>query len=334
MTKTITDTTTSYALDTVRRFTHADNPSAFLATNTGTSHFTVPGTDGLIAYRRAGRYLVQLGGPFAPPAGAADLLGAFREFARKQGTSVVGVQLQRADADLYARHGFTVNQVGASYAVDLNRFTLRGTRFVRLRNKITRAHRAGLTVLEADHATWAEAIRELDRVWLGSKGEHTKELEFLVGQCGGPLQDRRRLFVGLIDDRLVGYISYSPVYGGRAGWMHDLSRRDPGRLPGIMEAINHAAISRFQAEGIAWLHFGFTPFTALDESLEVPGYDLAFRQLMLLLWQYGEAVYPARTQLAYKQKWTQHLVLPEYVAFDGPADIAAFAHIFRAAGAL
>jgi hypothetical protein len=54
---------------------------------------------------------------------------------------------------------------------------------------------------------------------------------------------------------------------------------------------------------------------------------------MHLMWEYGEAVYPARTQLAYKQKWAPDLVLPEYLAFDGPADIGAFAHVFRAAGA-
>ena len=27
--------------------------------------------------------------------------------------------------------------------------------------------------------------------------------------------------------RASGYISYSPVYGSRPGWMHDLSRRQP-----------------------------------------------------------------------------------------------------------
>jgi lysylphosphatidylglycerol synthetase-like protein (DUF2156 family) len=205
---------------------------------------------------------------------------------------------------------------------------------MRLRNKIARAHRAGLTVREVEWADWADAIEALDRIWLGSKGEHAKELEFLVGQHGGEMQRHRRLFVGLMDGELVGYISYSPVYGSRAGWMHDLSRRDPSVLPGTMEAINSTAITTFTGEGVAWLHFGFTPFTSLSDTLEVPGHSAGFQQLMVLLWEYGEAVYPAKTQLAYKQKWAQHLVLPEYVAFDGPSDIAAFAHIFRAAGAL
>lgn len=331
---TNTEVVTDRTLDDIQRYTEADNPSAFLAVNEGNAHFSVPGLAGTVVYRAAGRYLVQFGGPFAPSDTYVELLTAFREFAREQGKSVVAVQLQRHDGDLYAQKGFTVNQVGASYAIDLARFSLRGTRFVRLRNKIARARRAGLTVREVDFADWSDAIAALDRVWLGSKGEHAKELEFLVGQCGGEMQRHRRLFVGLMADELVGYISYSPVYGSRAGWMHDLSRRDPSVLPGTMEAINATAIETFSAEEVAWLHFGFTPFTSLSGELEVPGHSAGFQQLMVLLWQYGEEVYPAKTQLAYKQKWAQHLVLPEYVAFDGPADIAAFAHIFRAAGAL
>ena len=328
------EVTADLTLDAITAYTAAENPSAFLAVNEGNSYFRLPGVAGVVAYRPAGRYLVQFGGPFAPDESYAELLQGFREFAREQGKTVVGIQLQTHDAEAYLKHGFTVNQVGASYAIDLSKFSLQGTKFMRLRNKIARAHKAGLVVREVAWADWADAINALDQLWLGSKGEHVKELEFLVGQRGGDMQRHRRLFVGTIDNELMGYISYAPVYGERAGWMHDLSRRVPNQLPGIMEAINSTAIARLTAEGVAWLHFGFTPFTSLSESYEQPGHSIGFRQFMHLLWEYGEAVYPAKTQLAYKQKWEQHLVLPEYVAFDGPADIGAFAAIFRAAGAL
>ena len=328
------DAPADLVLDAITAYSAADNPSAFLAVNEGNSHFRVPGLSGVVVYRPAGRYLVQFGGPFAPDTSYAELLRAFRDFAKEQGKTVVGVQLQRLDAEVYAKHGFTVNQVGASYAIDLSKFSLQGTKFMRLRNKIARAHKAGLVVREVEWADWADAINALDQVWLGSKGEHVKELEFLVGQRGGEMQRHRRLAIGTIDDELMGYISYSPVYGTRPGWMHDLSRRVPNKLPGIMEAINAAAIQQLSSEGVGWLHFGFTPFTSLAEEYELPGASIGFRQFMHLLWEYGEQVYPAKTQLAYKQKWEQHLVLPEYVAFDGPADIGAFAAIFRAAGAL
>ncbi|OIK06102.1 DUF2156 domain-containing protein [Streptomyces monashensis] len=338
MTATTTESTAgsstdSRILDAIRTHTASENPSSFLTLNSGNSVFTVPGTDGVVVYRRTGRWAVQFGGPFAAEEDYDTLLDAFRQRARDEGLGVVGVQLQRADAERYARRGFTVNQVGASWAVSLAEFTLRGTKFMQLRNKISRAHRNGLTIQEADAADVREAIAAIDAAWLGSKGG-AQQLEFLVGQIGGPAQAHRRLFVGTIDGAPVAYISYSPVYGSRAGWMHDLSRRIPEGSPGLMEAINAHAIEVFRAEGVAWLHFGFTPFTGLDASHELDGHSPAFQWLMHALWAEGAALYPAQTQLSYKQKWAPDLSIPEYVAIDGPqASLPGFAHVFRACNA-
>jgi lysylphosphatidylglycerol synthetase-like protein (DUF2156 family) len=330
------DATSRATLDPVHRtvMSYADNPSAFLALNSGNSYFTVPGVDGVVVYRRSGRHLVQFGGPFAPAGAYRELLTRFTEFAAAHGRRVVAIQLQRADAVQYADAGFTVNQVGASYAVDLSRFTLRGSRFVRLRNKISRATREGLTVTEVPVTGWHSALADLDATWLRSKGRHARPLEFLVGELGGPTQPHRRLFAGLLGGALAGYISYSPVPGGRPGWLHDLSRRRPDGPPGIMEAINRAAIDTFTAEGAAWLHFGFTPFTGLDPRLEMATSSGWFRWLVGQLARRGAAVYPAATQLAYKNKWAPHAVLPEYVAFSGRASLPGFLQVFRVANAL
>ncbi|MEV5873237.1 DUF2156 domain-containing protein [Streptomyces sp. NPDC052101] len=334
MTAITTETgTDNRILDAIRRHTDSENPSSFLALNSGNSVFTVPGADGVVVHRRTGRWAVQFGGPFAAAADYDTLLDAFRRHAHDEGLRVVGVQLQRADAERYAERGFTVNQVGASWAVSLAEFTLRGTRFMQLRNKISRALRNGLLIQEVDAADVGEAIAAIDSAWLGSKGG-AQQLEFLVGQIGGAAQAHRRLFVGTIDGTPVAYISYSPVHGARAGWMHDLSRRVPEGSPGLMEAINAHAIEVFRAEGVDWLHFGFTPFTGLDASHELDGHSPAFQWLMHALWAEGAALYPAQTQLSYKQKWAPDLLIPEYVAFDGPqASLPGFAHIFRACNA-
>jgi lysylphosphatidylglycerol synthetase-like protein (DUF2156 family) len=310
---------------------YSDNPSAFLALNDGNCRFSRPGFEGVVVYREAGRRLVVLGAPFGPD--RAALLYRFLAFARNRGRQVVAIQAQQSDVDTYAAAGFTVNQVGASYAVDLAEFTLRGTRFVRLRNKISRARRSGVTVAEVRYQDWEHAIAVLDRTWLRSKGRHAKQLEFLVGQLGGAMQARRRLFVATIDGRLVGYISYSPAYGSRPGWLHDLSRRSPDGPPGIMEAINSVAMETFLAEGARWLHFGFTPFTGLDPALEHSSASRWFRWLVGQLATRGGAVYPSASQLAYKLKWAPHVVSPEYVAFSGSASLGGFAQVFRAANA-
>jgi lysylphosphatidylglycerol synthetase-like protein (DUF2156 family) len=325
-------TTAEPVLAAVSRHTGAENPSSFLALNSGNSVFTVPGADGVVVYRQTGRFAVQFGGPFAAPEDYDTLADGFIAHVREQGLTLVGVQLQQHDAERYAQRGFTVNQVGASWAVKLEDFSLRGTKFMQLRNKISRALRNGLQITEVPAADWAEGIRTIDAAWLGSKGG-ASQLEFLVGQIGGEAQAQRRLFVGTIDGAPVAYISYSPVYGSRAGWMHDLSRRLPEGSPGLMEAINAHAIEVFRGEGVEWLHFGFTPFTGLDSAFEIEGHSPAFQWLMHALWAEGAALYPAQTQLNYKQKWAPDTVIPEYVAFDGQASLASFAHIFRACGA-
>jgi lysylphosphatidylglycerol synthetase-like protein (DUF2156 family) len=320
------------ALRAVRSY--GDNPSAFLALNAGTEHFEQPGSPGVIAYRRAGRYLIQFGGPFAPAERRLPLLTAFLAHARERRCRVAAVQIQGDDARLYAAHGFTVNQIGASYAVDLARFTLRGSRFMRLRNKISRARRSDLTVAETDPGACGDELAVIDRAWLAGKGRGTRELRFLVGAYGDALQEHRRMFVARIGGRAVGYISYSPVFGRMPGWMHDLSRRHPQAPPGVMEAVNLTAVERFQAEECAWLHFGFTPFTGLDPAARMPGASRLTDRLVALLAEHGDRVYPARSQLAYKEKWGPHEVLPEYAAFHGGVRPGAVWHLLRATNAI
>jgi lysylphosphatidylglycerol synthetase-like protein (DUF2156 family) len=319
---------------------HADNPSAFLALNSGNEFFVDDRHDGVCAFRPAGRHLLQLGGPFAAPGDRAGLLDAFLDRAAGGRRRVIAVQLQAEDARLYADHGFTVNQMGASYAVDLARFTLRGSPFVRLRNKISRARRAGVEVTEVGpgEASGDSAVgRELDLIdseWLRKKGKGAKELKFLVGERGGPEQKHQRVFTGTVDGRIVGYISYSPAFGSRPGWLHDLSRRRVDAPPGTMELLNSTAIERFTEEGGKWLHFGFTPFVGLDPALEVSGASGMVARVVRFLGERGERVYPAAAQLEYKEKWAPHVVLPEYIAFQGGVRPGALWRLGRETNAL
>jgi Uncharacterized conserved protein len=308
---------------------HADNPSAFLALNEGNQYFRDRGGDGFVVYRRSGHHLVQFGGVFAAPEQRASLLRSFRSFAREQRCTIVGIQLQREDLGLFHEEGFTINQVGSSYSLDLTGFSLRGSKFVKLRNKISRARRSGLTVAETDWETCARSIERIDKAWLRSKGRHVKEIEFLVGQLGGPAQQHRRLFVGTLDSGPVSYISYSPAHGSRPGWLHDLSRRLPDAPPGVMEAVNLHATETFIKEGADWLHFGFTPFTGLAPEHEPAGASRMTGRFMRLLAEHGHAVYPASTQLAYKEKWGPQVVLPEYLAFEHGASLGAIWQVLR-----
>ena len=327
------------ALDCLRR--HCDHSSGFLTLNEGTRRYADPAIDGFVAYRPAGRrHAIQLCGPVAEAPDRAALLRSFLCWAAAERRRVTAVQLTRADAALYASHGFTVNQLGASYSIDLTRFTLRGTRFMRLRNKVKRARRAGVTVREWDWGEQQDAsgrgrLAEIDRTWLRGKGVLAKELAFMVGERGGPGARERRLFVASDGDRPLAYVTYSPCFGARPGWLYDLTRRRPDAPAGTIELLFLTALERIADEGCGWLHLGLTPLTQLDRHNELPARSSAVTAWVLrLVARHGQLIYPARTQEQFKLKWAPHAIEPEYIGFAPRVSPAALWHLLRVTRAI
>jgi lysylphosphatidylglycerol synthetase-like protein (DUF2156 family) len=266
---------------------------------------------------------VQLGGPFAAPEQQGRLLDRFLDSAAGQGRRVVAVQLLAEDTAAYVDRGFAVNQLGADYARSLDGFGLAGKKHVPLRNKLSRARRAGVRVEEVGVDTLPDAglaaqLAELDAVWLRSKGSRVRELAFLVGERGGPAGSMRRLFIArAADGDVLAYVSFAPAYGRHGGWLHDLSRRRPDAAPGSLELVVVTAVERFRAEGAAYLHFGFTPFTGQDPVHRVRGGSPLADRAVRLLADKGAGSTRQPTSWPYKLKWAPDLVQAEYIAFPG-----------------
>jgi lysylphosphatidylglycerol synthetase-like protein (DUF2156 family) len=296
----------------------ADHPSALLALNEGTRRFRAPGLEGLVAYQEAGGWSFTLGGPFGPD--RAALLDAFRASARARGRRVCGLQVREADLPLWRAAGFRLNALGTSFALDLSTFSLRGQAFMQLRNKVQRARKAGVEVVEAgvdvprDAALWAE-LEAVTRAWLTSKG--ARLMAFMVGELGRPEDAWRRVFVARHAGQVVGFVTHVPAPGARPGVLHDLSRRRPDGPPGVMELLNVTAIERLRAEGTAWLHFGLTPLVGLEGESTEAGGSAWVSALLGWLGSRGDALYPARSQAAFKRKWGTQVEELEYFAYEG-----------------
>ncbi|MEU3007285.1 DUF2156 domain-containing protein [Streptomyces sp. NPDC007020] len=328
----------SRAVDLLR--THSNHPSAILALNGDTHRYLGRGTDGLVAYTRRGRRnAVQFAAPFAAPGERGRLLGEFlRHLAAGPGgrPRLTAAQVRREDVDLYADRGFTVNQVGSTYGIDLGRFTVRGGSLAKVRQNVNRARREGVTIVETDPGDPGDR-RELDAIdaeWLAAKGRHVKELSFLIGQRGGPAAPLRRTFLARHEGRTVGYITYSPVWGARPGWLYDLTRRSARAPVGTVELVNLTALERFREEGAPWLHLGLTPFAGLDDRHEPACASRGLTRALRLVAEHGRLVYPARSQEAFKLKWAPHVIEPEYVAFHGGVRLSSVWHLLRTTGAV
>lgn len=312
----------------------ADHSSAFLTLNSGMRHYAGRSVEGLIAYREGGRHhAFELCGPFALPRDRRYLLREFRDSMHAQGRKLTALQLSRTEAELYAREGFTVNQMGSTYSLETADFNLRGTRFMRVRNKLSRARRQGVTVEE--HPSRDRADPELDAVdrqWLAGQGRHAREFKLMVGERGGPGAPHRRIFVARHEGQIVAYATYSPVYGERPGWLYDLTRRLPSAPPGAVEAIFVSGLERLTSEGARWLHLGLTPFADLSDAHELDGAASPWLSRVVRSIGPRDWIYPTSTQLAFKTKWAPTLIEPEYIAFEGRPSLGAAWQLARASG--
>lgn len=295
-----------------------NHPSGYFALSPRKDRFTAAEIPGFIAYKEQGKHLVMMGGVHAPDTHRAQLLDCFLAEAAKRNRRVVVLQLTEEQVALFASRGFTVNQFGSSFALRLSGFTFAGTKRMKLRHKIKRAQQAGLRVVEIgrelpDNESTYQQIYRISDNWLKEKGK--KELDFLIGEIGHSGQTQRRIFV-VVDaqERILGFITYVPVWGEHPGILHDLTRRLPDAPPGIMELCNAFAIRRFIEEGVPYLHFGFTPFIVDERPRSAESRVLA--GIVRLIGKYGSAIYPALDQVRYKQKWAPDIVEREYLAYN------------------
>jgi lysylphosphatidylglycerol synthetase-like protein (DUF2156 family) len=307
-----------------------DHPSGYLALSPRNQRFSLPGVPGFIAYREQGGHLISMGGVHAKGASRAVILDAFIAEAERRRKRVVAVQIREDQADLFRARGFTVNPLGSTYGVRLSGFSLAGGRRMKLRHKIKQARAAGLRVLEVgvdiprDEATFSE-LAAISAAWLREKRK--KELDFMIGEVGTPGDAERRIFAVERASRLIGFITYVPVWGSRPGYLHDLTRRLPDAPPGAMELCNAHAMERLAASGAEYLHFGFTPFIVERGSGEAgaagqarepreprPGSSRVLAWFVRMLGRYGAAIYPAQSQVSYKLKWGPDVIEPELIA--------------------
>ncbi|BAP54538.1 hypothetical protein THII_0241 [Thioploca ingrica] len=292
-----------------------DHPSGFLALSPHNQRFTVTNLPGFIAYREQGQHWISFGGVHAPVDARTELLRQFLTQAQQQRRKVLAVQVRQNQVPLFQQFPATINQLGSNFSLSLKNYNLAGTRKMKLRHKIKQAQQAGLHVVEIgaelpkDEATFAQLF-EISNHWLAAKRK--KELNFMIGEIGTPAETQRRIFVTLnASNQPIGFITYVPAWGERPGYLHDLTRRLPNAPPGAMELCNIRALQRLQAEGVAWLHFGFTPF--IVEAPELPDANRIMARLVRWLRQYGRVIYPAASQAAYKLKWGIDSIEPEYI---------------------
>ncbi|CAQ82520.1 MULTISPECIES: DUF2156 domain-containing protein [Photorhabdus] len=296
---------------------YSKHPLSSLLFNTETHWFT--NQKGAIGFFQDKNLHMCVGGILAPGEERVALLQSFLSFTREKRAFPVFLHGDESDFALLRNNGFFVNQLGASYSVLLDGYSMTGKRFQQLRNKISKSRRAGVSIREIcsqeEYYRLKPQLEHINQLWL--KEKHAKALKKLVIDFNTVEVNsgEHRVYIATRGEQIQAYIVYSYTWGETSGWFHNLSRKKPDIPDGTMQFINETAINDFLAEGaVSYLHMGFTPLVEFGED-SCFNDSAIFHKIAKWMSSKGGIVYPAASQRQYKMSWRPSLIAPEYIAF-------------------
>lgn len=296
---------------------YARHSLAILLKNPGARMF-VNDMGNAIGITQSGRHVIAIGGLMGPEAGRADLLAEFQCWCSASKLRPMFAHFPMEDVSVLNAGGFRVNQIGASYSIDLRDYKMQGGKFSQLRNKINKAHARGVSIEEiCSNEEFMQIRPNLEAInaeWLNKK--KAKQIKIFVTDFNAVSinPDTTRLLIAKHDGQIIAYVIYTKTHGKDAGWFHNLSRHRKSIPDGTMQAINKNFIDSLATVG-GYLHLGFTPLVEMDA--DIGEGSKAFTTIARYLSSKGGVVYPARSQRQYKNSWRPNQVSPEYLAYKG-----------------
>jgi len=264
------------------------------------------------AYRVVGSYLVVFSDPTVPQGEERDFLEALMALAQEMDRRLVFYQVAPFWLPLLHDHGFSFFKLGEEAILDLEGFSLEGTRWKHFRHAVNRLEgREGYSFKVVSPSGVAALLPELKRIsdeWLSSK--EAREKQFSIGSFNEAYLTR--FPCALAHDHLGRPIAFANVLTGpgRQELSIDLMRHSSAAPEGIMDYLFVKLLQWGKAEGYRTFNFGMAPLASVGE---VSGARL-WEKLAHLLFRHGEGLYNFKGLRAYKAKYHPKWV-PRYMAY-------------------
>lgn len=243
---------------------HGSFPIAYsVAFQPGLRHFG--DEQGFIAYKMVGRTAFVLADPVADPGRHEALIDSFLA----SHPDVVFCQASFRTAEILSKRSFFVNDFGCESIVDLKTFSFRGPQLRSYRTASNRLTARGYLVREMSTGDFNPAdLRAISHAWKSTRVARNRDLRFLVRPV--VLADEpgvRKFFLLNSDGALEGFAVFDPVYenGQVTGYLSATRRWLPTSDPLAAYFMVRIAIETFQAEGVAHLHLGLSPFHKIED---------------------------------------------------------------------
>ncbi|WP_417809647.1 bifunctional lysylphosphatidylglycerol flippase/synthetase MprF [Thioclava sp.] len=277
----------------------ASDPQAWLALTGDKTLMLSPERDAFIMYARRRGYRVALGDPVGPAPAAAALAWQFHERARLDGLKPVFYEVSGRHLPLWIEMGYALHKIGEEAVIDLQTFSLSGSKFKTMRAEYNRAQREGLSLelLAPPHADAVlDALEPISDAWLAT--QRGVEKGFSIGQFSRGYLNRCEIALIRREGKIVAFANLlGTPEAARVGV--DLMRYHPGEGEGLMQFLFLSLIEALQARGTGELSLGLAPLAGLSDR---PSAHMTSR-FGNLIFRHGAAFYNFEGLRRFKNKF-------------------------------
>jgi lysyl-tRNA synthetase class 2 len=292
---------------------------AWFALRRDKSYFFDAGRTAFIAYRAAGGFAVVSGDPIGDPHAFGEVADGFLRFCHSRAWRVSALGVGPMGRDLWEERGLRTIYVGDEAIVRPEDFSLEGRAIRKVRQSVTRLHKAGFTAEityagELEPARWHE-IERISAAWLDGAPE--RGFSMAIDDMRAPEHGRAVLALALDPEgRVAGFVHLAPVPAS-----HGLSLSTMRRLPdtpnGLMEFVLCEMFAWARAHGVERVSLNFAAFGELLRAEGAQG-----RRQRVLRFALGKCdrYFQVERLLAFNRKFLP-LWEPRYAAFESYSDV-------------
>lgn len=265
-----------------------------------------------LMYGVEGRTWVAMGDPVGEDDDRTELAWRFREMADRHAGWPVFYQVRPETLPLYLDLGLALLKLGEEARVPLERFTLKGAHFKKMRQTQRRMEDDGFALEIVPPEQVPARIPELRRIsdaWLRTR--NTREKKFSLGFFNAAYLARTPVAVVCRGRHAVAFANLWTT-ASRAELSIDLMRHTPDAPGGIMDFLLVRLMLRGRDEGVEWFNLGMAPLSGLDSRPLAP----LWSRLGATVFQHGEYFYNFQGLRDYKEKF-QPVWEPRYLASPG-----------------
>lgn len=291
------------------------NSTSYLATECDKQHFFHQQVPAVTAYAQFNRVAITAGEPICPREQLGMAIDEFLEFTRSRSLQPLFFEVTEPVTPFLQERGFKFLKLGEEPFFELDKFTLKGNKMANVRSSGKTAQNRGVTVrnyhpTDPDAPTINPQLEEISNKWLETRG--ISELSFTLGTLSLHQPGDRRYFIAEHNKKVVGFLTYTPIYARQAVYL-DLMRRGDNAQTGTMDLLLSESFRLLGSAGVKLVTMGMSPLANVEQSSIEQSKNLA--SLLHEFSVRGEAFYRFHALHDFKKKFHPHFWESKYLAY-------------------